>query len=444
MRPQPIAMESPFAIDEVFFSKTDPKSLIQYGNKTFYETAKYTVKELVGKPHNIVRHPDMPKAIFKLLWQYIKADKPFAGYVKNMAKDGSYYWVYAIVFPIFHKQSKEGYFSVRIKPTTKFFDIAKSLYAKMHALEEKGESSEKLLFETLQELGYKSYDDFMIDALMQEFEAKEQYFVIDLTNVISRYPSLRILYENTKNAETIAASIYKKIAFFLKLSTTLEEQFSAISQITDDLSLIALNSSIESHKIGSLGASFTVVSHEIKKDSERISRYIVELHKNIEQSISTIKQSVLYLLSLHIQIFATLYYIKEIIESQTCIEGECANRLNDLLSLMHYSSKKITQLSKKLENDLHKTLSFINKIERLIKELHYIQVNGLIEAFKLTDEKFTIIFKQVQSLVDNTSKILEQVSPMINTSLTYTHEIHLGINEIEYLLSNIEKLQEDA
>ena len=89
-RPTPQPIESPFAINEVFFSKTDTKGIIEYGNRVFYTTAKYTPQELIGKPHSIVRHPDMPKAVFKLLWDYIKADKPFAGYVKNLAKDGSY------------------------------------------------------------------------------------------------------------------------------------------------------------------------------------------------------------------------------------------------------------------------------------------------------------------------------------------------------------------
>ncbi len=437
MRPNPIPIESPFGVDEVFFSKTDPKSVIIYGNKTFYDTAKYLPKELIGKPHNVVRHPDMPKAIFKLLWDYIKADKPFAGYIKNLAKDGSYYWVFAIVFPLYNAQQKEGYLSVRIKPTTKYFDIARSLYEKMRKLELEGESAEGFLQDGLAQLGYKSYDDFMIDALMQEFEDKEQHFHIDLDNEIAYHPNVRRVYENAKKAEAIYTSMYEKIAFFLELSTTLEEKFASIYQMTDDLSLIALNSSIESHKIGSLGASFAVVSHEIKKDSERIGYYILDLRKNIEQSIATIKQSVLYLLSLNIQIFAILYYIKETVVHQTCTMGECMDKVNDFISLMHHSTKQVATLSRQLESDLGRTLSFINKIERLIKELHYIQVNGLIEAFKLEDEKFSIIFTQVQNLVDNTTTILEEIGPMVTTSIKYTGDIRFGINDVTYYLDNM-------
>ncbi len=437
MRPQPLAIESPFEIDEVFFSKTDTKGIIAYGNKIFYETAKYSPAELIGKPHNIVRHPDMPKAIFKLLWEYIKAGKPFAGYVKNLAKDGSYYWVFAIVFPVYKDKEKEGYLSVRIKPTTKYFDIARSLYEKMRKLETNGEPAEAFLYDGLAQLGYKSYDAFMIDALMAEFKDKEEHFSIDLTGQIAKYPRMRTIYENCKAAESIYKAMYEKIAFYLDLSSMLEEKFTYIYQMTDDLSLIALNSSIESHKIGSLGASFAVVSNEIKKDSERIGRYIVDLRSNIEQSVTTIKESVLYLLSLNIQIFAILYYMQETIVHQSCNEGECMDKVHDFIAVIRTSTQKVTHLVKQLENDLSLTLNYINKIERLIKELHYIQVNGLIESSKLQDEKFSIIFNQVQKLVSDTTATLEEIIPAVKASIKYTGEIRTNINEARYYLDNI-------
>ena len=437
MRPQPLAIESPFEKEDVFFSKTDTKGIIAYGNKIFYDTAKYTPAELIGKPHNIVRHPDMPKAIFKLLWDYIKADKPFAGYVKNLAKDGSFYWVFAIVFPLYEGKKKEGYLSVRIKPTTKYFDIARSLYEKMRKLEASGESAEAFLSDGLAQLGYKSYDTFMIDALMAEFKDKEEHFHIDLGEKILHYPRMRTIYENCKAAESIYEAMYEKIAFYLDLSTMLEEKFTYIYQMTDDLSLIALNSSIESHKIGSMGASFAVVSNEIKKDSERIGRHIVELRKNIDTSVTTIKESVLYLLSLNIQIFAILYYMQETIVHQSCNEGECMDKVRDFIAVIRSSTQKVAELVKQLESDLNLTLTYIGKIERLIKELHYIQVNGLIESSKLQDEKFSIIFNQVQNLVSDTTATLEEIIPAVKTSIRYTGDIRANINEARYYLDNI-------
>lgn len=90
--------------DEIIISRTDLKGIITYANETFAEISGYSVNELIGKPHNILRHPDMPKSLFKHLWDTIKSGKMWSGYVKNLRKDGGYYWVYAEVSGVY----KEG------------------------------------------------------------------------------------------------------------------------------------------------------------------------------------------------------------------------------------------------------------------------------------------------------------------------------------------------
>ena len=86
--------------DEDFIvSKTDAKGRISYSNRIFMEFAGYAEHELLGVQHNIVRHPDMPRAVFKVMWETLQAGQEFFGYVKNMASDGSFYWVFANVTP---------------------------------------------------------------------------------------------------------------------------------------------------------------------------------------------------------------------------------------------------------------------------------------------------------------------------------------------------------
>ena len=97
---EPKNIESVFLPDEMFFSTTDLKGIILSGNDVFIRVSKFSKEELIGKPHNIIRHPDMPRIVFKLLWDYIQSGKPIVAYVKNIAKDGSYYWVLATVVPI--------------------------------------------------------------------------------------------------------------------------------------------------------------------------------------------------------------------------------------------------------------------------------------------------------------------------------------------------------
>ena len=109
-------------------STTDLKGIITSANRAFVEMSGYSVDELVGRNHNIVRHPDMPPEAFEDLWQTIKAGRPWVGLVKNRRKDGDYYWVKANVTPMRVKGQVTGYMSVRTKPTRQEIESAEVLY----------------------------------------------------------------------------------------------------------------------------------------------------------------------------------------------------------------------------------------------------------------------------------------------------------------------------
>ncbi|MFA7069581.1 MAG: PAS domain-containing protein [Sulfurimonas sp.] len=104
--------------DDFLVSQTDSKGKILFANDDFCKVAGYTLEELIGKPHNIVRHPDMPKAAFKDLWEHLQNNQVWTGYIKNRSKDGGFYWVYSIVYPLYDKVKKETmYLSCRRKPS---------------------------------------------------------------------------------------------------------------------------------------------------------------------------------------------------------------------------------------------------------------------------------------------------------------------------------------
>ncbi len=111
-------------------SQTDSKGTILFANDDFCKLAGYRVEELIGKPHNIVRHPDMPKAAFKDLWRTIKENKVWSGYVKNRTKDGGFYWVFATVYPMYDEVKEVmTYLSCRRKPSKEEIAKAEILYA---------------------------------------------------------------------------------------------------------------------------------------------------------------------------------------------------------------------------------------------------------------------------------------------------------------------------
>jgi len=114
---KPTGTEIFFNEDDIIVSKTDLKGRITYANQTFCRIAGYTESELLGQPHSIVRHPDMPRAVFKLLWDTVAEGREIFAYVKNLAKTGDYYWVFAHVTPSYDKDHNIiGYHSNRRCP----------------------------------------------------------------------------------------------------------------------------------------------------------------------------------------------------------------------------------------------------------------------------------------------------------------------------------------
>lgn len=127
-------MEGEFVLDADAYlvSETDQKGVITFANIDFCKAAGYEMRELLGKPHSIVRHKDMPKAAFKDLWETVKKGKVWSGFVKNARKNGGYYWVYATVFPMPDCNGKGGGFmSCRRMASKDEITAAEELYKKM-------------------------------------------------------------------------------------------------------------------------------------------------------------------------------------------------------------------------------------------------------------------------------------------------------------------------
>lgn len=150
--------------DDFIVSKTDTKGRLTYVNKIFMEMAEYTEAELLGQPHNIVRNPQMPKLIFKLLWERVQNKEEIFAYVVNKTKNGNDYWVYAnVTASLDERNSIVGFYSVRRMPNPRALEVIKPLYAKMLSAERSGgiEASRRILDELCKEKGV-GYDELII------------------------------------------------------------------------------------------------------------------------------------------------------------------------------------------------------------------------------------------------------------------------------------------
>lgn len=117
-------------------SETDTRGIIRYINNEFCKVSGFCRDDLVGKPHNVIRHQDMPKVAFENLWKTLKKGEVWKGFVKNKTKDGNYYWVFATVFPI-SSVNGDGYLSVRTKANSHEVEKYEALYKEYKMKEKK-------------------------------------------------------------------------------------------------------------------------------------------------------------------------------------------------------------------------------------------------------------------------------------------------------------------
>jgi aerotaxis receptor len=127
--------EVPFPEGKLIVSRTNEQGVLTHGNQSFVEMSGFTEEELIGQPHHILRHPDMPKAAFKDLWNTLARGEKWTGYVKNLRKDGAYYWVLATVVANIRGGAVVGYTSVRRKPSRQRIAECIEQYRQMRAEE---------------------------------------------------------------------------------------------------------------------------------------------------------------------------------------------------------------------------------------------------------------------------------------------------------------------
>ena len=171
MRPpeiRPSGVERTFGAEEIIVSKTDTKGRITYANNVFLRVSQYSEEAVLGAPHSIIRHPEMPRGVFRLMWDTISAGREIFAYVNNLAADGAYYWVLAHVTPTFDAQRKiTGYHSNRRSPESAAVRKADELYRQMIQVERRHqrpadaiEASCALLDQRLTDAG-KTYEQWV-------------------------------------------------------------------------------------------------------------------------------------------------------------------------------------------------------------------------------------------------------------------------------------------
>ncbi|MDV7143978.1 hypothetical protein R3X27_14920 [Tropicimonas sp. TH_r6] len=241
-----------FGLDEIFYSRTDHRGVIRAGNAVFQRVSGFDWPNLVSAPHKIIRHPDMPKAVFWLLWDRIKAGSTIGAYVKNRAEDGRYYWVFAAVMPL-----EDGYLSVRIKPTSDLFPIIEAEYEALRQREINEslspEESSGLLLARLSELGFASYPDFMSRALGRELSARAA-------------SNSALAHEGIDHLDTIRDTLRSATTE----QETLLENVASMQTVTTNMRIIASRLEPAGGPVTAISESYMALSSEILTQLEAL------------------------------------------------------------------------------------------------------------------------------------------------------------------------------
>lgn len=176
--PEPTGEERFFGDDEIIVSKTDTKGRLTYTNQVFLSISGYIESEMLGQPHNVIRHPEMPRGVFKLLWETIQSGAELFAFVKNLCKDGAHYWVLAHVTPTFDGQGQiTGYHSSRRVPDREALRQIEEIYEMVNRVEARhpnpktaAEAGFNELNRILQENGVE-YDAFIFSLLNRRLAA---------------------------------------------------------------------------------------------------------------------------------------------------------------------------------------------------------------------------------------------------------------------------------
>jgi aerotaxis receptor len=244
--------ESEFRFDELLFSRTDSKGKIRAANSIFQRVSKYGWERLHLKPHNVIRHPSMPRGVFRLLWDRLLSGEQVGAYVVNRAEDGTHYWVFALAFP-----TEGGYLSVRIKPSSRIFQIVRGKYAELLELEASRRisplESKAILLEEIGKLGFRDYAHFMAEALAREIEARQQAVGKEPIHVLTQLLAVSTLGSRLQDACRQISSAYAQAA------------------------LVPLNLEVRAARIGREAAPLAVISSQYDVMAKQIDADIKKL-----------------------------------------------------------------------------------------------------------------------------------------------------------------------
>lgn len=425
---KPIDEPRRFEPHELFFSLTDKQGRIRYGNQVFTRVSAYEQEELLGKPHNLIRHPDMPRCVFRLLWDYIQSGKTIAAYVKNLAADGRYYWVLAVAMPC-----RDGYLSIRLNPSSPMFTATKSLYAEVLAFEsaveaDQGkqaaiEQSTVRLVEGLKKLGFDTYEDFMCSALKAELLSREVAVKANPnTQPIasgSTSAALTELLSGLAGVKRQLQNVFSSMDVFETLSQQLSSKQEAMQDLGPSLSILALNANLSATRLGDEGVVLTAVSKLLGEQSKAADQRIARLLQRMQPCCKTAQSACFEIAVSQLEAEICESFAVELAESY-------AQGSDDLIAeSLAFLTGELTKRCQGVLDSLHALWSdtrLMNEasleLERSVSQMQFSQLNGKMDLSTRSDSaNFESIFDDVSAIIVSAKQDCYEISDLLDKTV---------------------------
>ena len=401
--------ERKFGIEELFFSTTDRKGIIQSGNRVFARVAAYEEGEMVGRPHSLIRHPDVPRCVFKLLWDTLEDGRAIAAYVKNRAKTGEPYWVMATIVPC-----DGGYLSVRLKPSSAYFATAKAIYPELRALElERGGEREvdrkqamaasgERLGEILAGARFADYDTFMHAALAAELASRAAQMRPHAPTATGSTgtPLEAIGIDGTSINDFLDGLFGASLDGYMELAE-LNSQLAAKSKfvmnLAESLRLFALNALLASTRLGSDGIVLGAVADIMRGPTDSIRGLIRELSGEVDSAAAFLREIGFRVSVAKLQSQMVSVFVDELLAEDSDDASDPAQRnlrVRDLTLLSGCLEEALELLFAALaglDQHLSGVANAVTQLRRDLKMMHALEVNGRIEAAHAHDAAAVVL-----------------------------------------------------
>lgn len=435
---QPVtSKEKMFEKDQKLISVTDTKGIIIDCNDTFVAVSGYSRAELLGQPHNLVRHPDMPAAAFANMWQHLRAGSPWMGLVKNRCKNGDFYWVNAYVTPIRENGKIVGYESVRTKPNRADVERSSALYQKIN----RGQSLYNPLWKWAKRLAVPAATLLGLSLF---------------------------LFDQRGAAEVILIGTLMGYALWMKWSE--QRTYSVLNDILDHSfsdELAARAYTGKGDKMGQIQvAIYSLEAHlgtMITRIEDMAKRVAVESHNSLIKTDAMVqnfhkqRQDITVLASAMDQMSATVREISGNIVETADQADQASNMAREgkaLSDAVHESIRQLTETVGRISNSVEEVAQQTQNIadaaqiiENIADQTNLLALNAAIEAARAGEQGrgFAVVADEVRNLAGKTQQSTKEIYAIIeNLKLKTTEAVGISKKGIEDARLGITKVDENA